>query len=389
MTNLAPYALPYLGLGQGSQSEPGATMSRLFQPLPLRGLTLPNRIAVSPMCQYQATDGIPNDWHLVHLGGLAQGGAGLVITEAAAILPEGRISPEDLGIWNMAQAEGLARCVHFIKSQGTVPGIQLAHAGRKASTFAPWRGSGSVLAAGGGWTPMAPSALGFDPSWTVPMALDEAGILAIIEAFMDAARRAMAAGFQIIEVHAAHGYLLHQFLSPLSNHREDAYGGSFENRTRLVREVVGALRNILPEELPLFVRISATDWAEGGWDLDQSVALSKELKELGVDLVDCSSGGLVPHQKIPLGPGYQVPFATRIRAEAGLPTGAVGLITEPQQAEQILAEGSADLVLLARELLRNPRWPLRAAQLLGAETPWPASYTRAAGGPVPLRQALG
>jgi 2,4-dienoyl-CoA reductase-like NADH-dependent reductase (Old Yellow Enzyme family) len=337
------------------------------------------------MCQYQAKDGVPNDWHLVHLGGLAQGGAGLVFTEAAAVLPEGRISPEDLGIWNMAQAEALARIVHFIKAQGAVPGIQLAHAGRKASTFAPWRGSGSVLGAEGGWMPVAPSALAFDPGWTVPTALDEAGIIRVIDAFMDAARRAVAAGFQVIEVHAAHGYLLHQFLSPLSNHREDAYGGSFENRTRLVREVVGALRSILPEELPLIVRISATDWAEGGWDVDQSVALALELKALGVDLMDCSSGGLVPHQKIVLGPGYQVPFATRIRAEAGIATGAVGLITEPQQAEQILAEGSADLVLLARELLRNPRWPLRAAHELGAEVPWPASYARAAKGPVPVR----
>jgi 2,4-dienoyl-CoA reductase-like NADH-dependent reductase (Old Yellow Enzyme family) len=363
-------------------------MPNLFQPLTLRGLTLPNRIAVSPMCQYQAEDGLPGDWHLVHLGGLAQGGAGLVLTEAAAVLPEGRISPEDLGLWNMAQAEALARIVRFIKAQGAVPGIQLAHAGRKASAFAPWRGGGSVPAAEGGWTPVAPSALPFDGGWTVPAALDEAGILAVIEAFMDAARRAVAAGFQVIEVHAAHGYLLHQFLSPLSNRREDAYGGSFENRTRLVREVVGALRNILPEELPLLVRISATDWAEGGWDLDQSVALAGELRALGVDLVDCSSGGLSPSQKIALGPGYQVPFAARIRAEAGLPTGAVGLITEPAQAERILAEGSADLVLLARELLRNPRWPLRAAQELGAVVPWPASYARAAKGTVPLRQPL-
>jgi 2,4-dienoyl-CoA reductase-like NADH-dependent reductase (Old Yellow Enzyme family) len=236
---------------------------------------------------------------------------------------------------------------------------------------------------------VAPSALPFDTGWTVPTALDEAGILAIIEAFMDAARKAMAAGFQVIEVHAAHGYLLHQFLSPLSNQRTGAYGGTFENRTRLVREIVGALRNILPEEMPLFVRISATDWVEGGWDLDQSVALAVELKALGADLVDCSSGGLSPHQKITLGPGYQVPFAARIRAEGGLPTGAVGLITEPQQAEQILADGSADLVLLARQLLREPRWPLRAAQELGAEVPWPASYARAARGAVPLRQALG
>ena len=360
-------------------------MPSLFTTLNLRGLTLPNRIAVSPMCQYQSREGLPNDWHLVHLGGLAQGGAGLVLTEAAAVLPEGRISPEDLGLWNLAQAEALAPIVRFIKSQGAVPGIQLAHAGRKASTFAPWRGSGSVPAAAGGWTPVGPSALPFESSWTVPTALDEAGILAVIEAFMDAARRALAAGFQVIEVHAAHGYLLHQFLSPLSNQRTDAYGGSFENRTRLVREVVGALRNILPEELPLLVRISATDWVDGGWNLGESVALAKELRALGVDLVDCSSGGLAPQQKIALGPGYQVPFAARIRAEAGLATGAVGLITEPNQAEQILAEGSADLVLLARELLRNPRWPLHAAQVLGAEVPWPASYARAAKGSVPVR----
>ena len=363
-------------------------MSNLFQPLTLRGLTLPNRIAVSPMCQYQAQEGLASDWHLVHLGGLAQGGAGLVMTEATAILPEGRISPDDLGLWTLAQAEGLARIVHFIKSQGAVPGIQLAHAGRKASNPAPWKGSGSLPPAEGGWTPVAPSALPFDTGWTVPTALDEAGILAVIEAFMDAARKAMAAGFQVIEVHAAHGYLLHQFLSPLSNQRKDTYGGSFENRTRLVREVVGALRNILPEEMPLFVRLSATDWVEGGWNLDQSVALAKELKALGVDLVDCSSGGLAPRAEVPLGPGYQVPFAARIRAEAGLPTGAVGLITDPQQAERILAEGSADLVLLARELLRDPRWPLRAAQVLGVDVPWPASYLRAARGSVPMRQPL-
>jgi len=364
-------------------------MSRLFQPLTLHGLTLPNRIAVSPMCQYQAKDGVANDWHLVHLGGLAQGGAGLVVTEATAVVPEGRISPDDLGLWNDDQAEALARIVRFITSQGAVPGIQLAHAGRKASNPAPWKGSGSLPASAGGWTPVAPSPLPFDADWTVPTALDEPGILALIEAFMDSARRAVAAGFRVIEVHAAHGYLLHQFLSPLSNHRTDAYGGSFENRTRLVREVVGALRNILPEELPLFARISATDWAEGGWNLDQSVALAKELKDLGVDLVDCSSGGLVPRAEIPLGPGYQVPFAARIRAEAGLPTGAVGLITDAEQAEQILAQGSADLVLLGRELLRDPRWPLHAAKLLGAEVSWPASYLRAARGSVPARQPLG
>lgn len=363
-------------------------MTHLFSPLALRGLTLPNRIAVSPMCQYQAEAGMPMDWHRVHLGGLAQGGAGLVLTEAAAILPEGRISPEDLGIWNMAQAEALAPIAHFIKSQGAVPGIQLAHAGRKASTYAPWRGSGNVPPGEGGWTPVGPSPLPFDAGWAVPEELDEPGLIAVIDAFMDAARRALAAGFQVIEVHAAHGYLLHQFLSPLSNRRMDAYGGSFENRTRLLREVVGALRAILPEELPLLVRISATDWTPGGWDLDQSVALAIELKALGVDLVDCSSGGGVAGAKIPLGPGYQVPFAARIRTEAGIATGAVGLITEPEQAERILAEGAADLVLLGRELLRDPRWPLRAAQALGAEVPWPAPYARAAQGPVPLRQPL-
>ncbi len=360
-------------------------MNRLFQPLALRGLTLPNRIAVSPMCQYQAVDGLAQDWHFVHLGGLAQGGAGLVLTEATAVVPEGRISPDDLGLWNDAQAEALARIVRFVAAQGAVPGIQLAHAGRKASNPAPWKGSGSLPAAQGGWTPVAPSALPFDAGWTVPTALDGAGIADVIQAFVDAAHRALAAGFQVVEVHAAHGYLLHQFLSPLTNRREDAYGGSFEGRTRLLREVVAAVRDVWPGRLPLFVRLSATDWVEGGWNLEQSVALAKALNDLGVDLVDCSSGGLVPRAEIPLGPGYQVPFAARIRAEAGLATGAVGLITEPEQAEAILAQDSADLVLLGRELLRDPRWPLHAAQTLKAEVPWPASYARAARGPVAVR----
>lgn len=354
-------------------------MSQLFKPLTLRGLTLPNRIAVSPMCQYSSQDGLPNDWHLVHLGGLAQGGAGLVLTEAAAVLPEGRISPEDLGLWTMAQAEGLARSVHFIKSQGAVPGIQLAHAGRKASAFAPWKGSGSVPVTAGGWTPVAPSALPFDAGWTVPAALDEAGILAVIEAFMDAARRAVAAGFQVIEVHAAHGYLLHQHLSPLANRREDRWGGSFENRTRLCREVVAAVRQAWPERLPLLVRLSATDWAEGGWTPEETVALARELAGLGVDLVDCSSGGLVPWAKVALGPGYQVPFAERVRREAGVATAAVGLLTTPAQAEAVVAGGQADLVLLGRELLRDPRFPLRAAAALGVEGPWPRQYLRARG----------
>ncbi len=360
-------------------------MNRLFQPLALRGLTLPNRIAVSPMCQYQAVDGLAQDWHLVHLGGLAQGGAGLVLTEATAVVPEGRISPDDLGLWNDAQAEALGRIVRFIAAQGAVPGIQLAHAGRKASNPAPWKGSGSLPATQGGWTPVAPSALPFDAGWTVPTALDAVGLADVIQAFVDAAHRALAAGFQVVEVHAAHGYLLHQFLSPLTNRREDTYGGSFEGRTRLLREVVAAVRDVWPGRLPLFVRLSATDWVEGGWNLEQSVALAKALSDLGVDLVDCSSGGLVPRAEIPLGPGYQVPFAARIRAEAGLATGAVGLITDPEQAEAILAQDSADLVLLGRELLRDPRWPLHAAQALKAEVPWPASYARAARGPVAVR----
>ena len=360
-------------------------MNRLFQPLALRGLTLPNRIAVSPMCQYQAVDGLAQDWHFVHLGGLAQGGAGLVLTEATAVVPEGRISPDDLGLWNDAQAEALGRIVRFIAAQGAVPGIQLAHAGRKASNPAPWKGSGSLPATQGGWTPVAPSALPFDAGWTVPTALDAVGLADVIQAFVDAAHRALAAGFQVVEVHAAHGYLLHQFLSPLTNRREDTYGGSFEGRTRLLREVVAAVRDVWPGRLPLFVRLSATDWVEGGWNLEQSVALAKALSDLGVDLVDCSSGGLVPRAEIPLGPGDQVPFAARIRAEAGLATGAVGLITDPEQAEAILAQDSADLVLLGRELLRDPRWPLHAAQALKAEVPWPASYARAARGPVAVR----
>jgi 2,4-dienoyl-CoA reductase-like NADH-dependent reductase (Old Yellow Enzyme family) len=360
-------------------------MSRLFHPLTLRGLTLPNRIAVSPMCQYQAVEGVAQDWHLVHLGGLAQGGAGLVLTEATAVVPEGRISPDDLGLWNEAQAEPLARIVRFIASQGAAAGIQLAHAGRKASNPAPWKGSGSLPVEKGGWVPVAPSALAFDEGWTVPTALDEGGLAAVVQGFVDAARRALAAGFQVVEIHAAHGYLLHQFLSPLSNHREDRYGGSFENRTRLLREVVAAVRDVWSERLPLFVRLSATDWVEGGWNLDQSVELAKALSDLGVDLVDCSSGGLVPRAEIPLGPGYQVPFAARIRAEASLATGAVGLITAPEQAEQILAQSSADLVLLGRQLLRDPRWPLHAAPALKAEIPWPASYARAARGPVVVR----
>jgi len=360
--------------------------SHLFEPFTLRGITLPNRIAVSPMCQYSATEGRTSDWHLVHYGGLAQGGAGLVLMEAAAVRPEGRISPQDLGLWEDGQIEPLARINRFILSQGSVPGIQLAHAGRKACTPAPWRGASTTLPLSeGGWQPVAPSTLPFDTGWATPTALSEAGITEIIDAFVAAAKRALAAEFQVIELHAAHGYLLHQFLSPLANRRTDAYGGAFANRTRLLREVAAAVRRVWPEHLPLFVRISATDWAEDGWNPEESVLLCKALRELGVDLVDVSSGGMMPRATIPVAPGYQVPFAEQIRTEAGLPTGAVGLVTEAHQAEAILSEHKADLVFLGRELLRNPRWPLEAARELGAETPWPAQYARAAHSSVPVK----
>jgi 2,4-dienoyl-CoA reductase-like NADH-dependent reductase (Old Yellow Enzyme family) len=360
-------------------------MAALFDPLALRGLTLANRIGVSPMCQYSAEDGKANDWHLVHLGGLAQGGAGLVMTEAAAVTAEGRISPHDLGLWRDDQVEPLARVVRFIRSQGAVAGIQLAHAGRKAGTAAPWRGGGVIPLDQGGWQGVGPSPLPFDAGWTPPRPLEEADLAQVVGAFRDAALRALEAGFQVAEVHGAHGYLLHQFLSPLSNHREDRWGGSFEHRTRLLRDVLTAVRAVWPGDLPVLLRLSATDWVDGGWDLEQSVRLAGMLGPLGVDLLDCSSGGNVPRAQIPLGPGYQVPLAARIRRETGLATAAVGLITRPAQAQAILDEGAADLVLLGRELLRNPRWPLAAAQELGVTVPWPGQYARAAAGPVPSR----
>ena len=361
-------------------------MTQLFDPLTLRGLTLANRIAVSPMCQYSAEAGLATDWHLVHLGGLAQGGAGLILTEAAAVVAEGRISPQDLGLWEDRQIEPLARINRFLASQGASSGIQLAHAGRKAGTPAPWLGgAGTLPAAQGGWPAVAPSALAFDEGWATPTALDSAGLVGIVRGFTEAAVRALAAGFQVVELHAAHGYLLHQFLSPLANRRSDPYGGSFENRTRLLREVTASVREVWPERLPLFVRLSATDWAEGGWTLEESVELSRLLKGLGVDLVDVSSGGMVPHAQIPVAPGYQVAFAERIRAAAQVPVAAVGLITEAEQAQAILTANQADLIFLGRELLRDPRWPLRAAQALGAEVPWPAQYARAAPGRVPVR----
>jgi 2,4-dienoyl-CoA reductase-like NADH-dependent reductase (Old Yellow Enzyme family) len=350
----------------------------LFAPLTLRALTLRNRIAVSPMCEYSSIDGMANDWHLVHLGSRAVGGAALVFTEATAVTPAGRISPEDLGIWTDAHIDFLARITSFVSEHGAVPGIQLAHAGRKASTAAPWNGGKAVDGAHGGWTPIvAPSASAFDDAHQTPLALDAPGLHALVRAFVDAARRALDAGFQIVEIHGAHGYLIHEFLSPLSNARTDAYGGSFENRTRFLREIIEAVRDVWPEHLPLFLRISATDWTEGGWDIEQSVELARMVAPLGVDLIDCSSGGNVAKARIPLGPGYQVPFAERVRRDSGVPTGAVGLITEAKQADEIIRTGKADMVLLAREELRDPYFPLRAAKALGVDIPWPRQYQRA------------
>lgn len=349
----------------------------LFEPYSMRNVHLRNRIAVSPMCEYSAVDGVPNAWHLVHLGSRAVGGAGLVFSEATAVEPRGRISPADTGIWNDAQAAAWAPVVAFIESQGAVPGIQLAHAGRKASTAPPWVKRHRVEPGDGGWIPVAPSALAYSSEYPQPDALDAEEIDVVIEAFRSSTRRAIDSGFRVIEIHAAHGYLLHQFLSPLSNRRADAWGGTFENRIRLTCSIVAAVRQVMPESLPLMVRISATDWIEGGWDIEQSIALARILKEEGVDLVDVSSGGLAPEQQIQPGPGYQVPFAARIRREARIATGAVGLITEPRQAEAVIASGDADIVLLARELLRDPYWPRRAAGELGVEIAVPKQYARA------------
>jgi 2,4-dienoyl-CoA reductase-like NADH-dependent reductase (Old Yellow Enzyme family) len=354
-------------------------MPHLLDPLAIRDLTFSNRIFASPMCEYSSTEGYANDWHLVHLGSRAVGGAGLVFTEATAVLPEGRISPQDLGIWNDDHIEFMARIVRFIHGQGSIAGMQLAHAGRKASTYRPWEGNGAISESAGGWKKVAaPSAIPFADNYPKPQALTSDGIQEVVQAFAAAARRACEAGFRVIEIHAAHGYLIHEFLSPLSNQRTDAYGGSFENRTRMLREVVGAVRRVWPERAPLFVRISATDWVDGGWDIQQSVDLARQLKGLGVDLIDCSSGGIVPQAKIPVGPGYQTPFAERIRREADILTGAVGMITSPSQAEKIVAEGQADAVLLAREFLRDPYWPLRTARELGQPISWPVQYLRAA-----------
>ena len=350
-------------------------MSQLFSPLWIRDISFNNRIVVSPMCQYSSRDGMVDDWHLVHLGSRAVGGAGLIFTEATAVSPEGRISPADLGIWKDEHVEGLRRIVKFVRGQGSEIGIQLAHAGRKASVEVPW--NGGKLVSKGGWQPVAPSAIAFDEGYGEPAELSAEGIGKVVADFKAAARRAMLAGFKVVEIHAAHGYLLHEFLSPLSNKRGDSYGGSWENRVRLLTEVVEAVRAVWPAGYPLFVRISATDWVDGGWTPEDSVRLAGLLKGVGVDVMDCSSGGLVPNVKIPVGPGYQVPFAERVRA-AGILSAAVGMITGVAQAEAILAAGQADLVVMARELLRDPYFPLHAARELGnSEMHWPLQYERA------------
>ena len=353
-------------------------MSELFSPLQLRDVTLRNRVGVSPMCQYSSHDGFANPWHLVHLGGFAVGGAGLVMTEACAVTPDGRISPQDLGIWDDAHVDFLRHITAFVHAQGAAVGVQLAHAGRKASTRRPWEGVGVLSTAEGGWTNVvAPSAIPFAANYPQPRALAVDEIRQLCDTFRSAAVRALEAGFRVIELHAAHGYLLHTFLSPLSNARTDEYGGSLANRARLTLDVVDAIRAVWPERYPLVVRISATDWAEGGWNPDESVQLARWLKQRGVDLIDCSSGGLVWGAQIPIGPGYQVPFARRIRHEGEIASAAVGMITEAEQAERVIAGGDADLVFLARELLRQPHWPLLAAHALGARVAWPAQYDRA------------
>lgn len=352
-------------------------ISRLFQPLKIRTVEFKNRIGVSPMCMYSSKDGFANNWHLVHLGTRATGGAGLVISEATAVSPEGRITPHDLGIWKDEHVEKLKEITAFLESQGSVPGIQLAHAGRKASTSSPWEGGKFLSQEEEGWQPVAPSPVAFFEESPAPLELDATGIEKVVTDFKEAAKRAFSAGFKVAEIHAAHGYLLHEFLSPLSNKRKDRYGGSFENRSRLLLEVTAAVREVWPEDLPLFVRISATDWAAGGWNEEESVELAKLLKEKGVDLIDCSSGGLVPNVSIPVAKKYQVPFAEKVKTDAGMMSAAVGMITTAAEAEEVLQKEQADLILLGRELLRNPYFPLEAAASLGVETAWPNQYLRA------------
>jgi 2,4-dienoyl-CoA reductase-like NADH-dependent reductase (Old Yellow Enzyme family) len=362
-------------------------MPHLFSKLRMREVDFANRIVVSPMCQYSSVDGYANDWHFAHLAARAVGGAGLVFTEAAAVTPEGRISPQDLGVWSEKHFEPLERIARFMENQGARAGIQLAHAGRKGSTYRPGAGQGAVAETVGGWRPVAPSAIAFSDTYAKPDQLTIDQIKSLQRAFGVAAERAAAAGFEVIEIHAAHGYLIHEFLSPLSNRRVDAYGGSFENRTRFLRECVEGVRRALPDRCPLFVRISATDWVEGGWDIDQSVELARLLLSLGVDLIDCSSGGNLEKAEIPIGPGYQTPFAERIRREANIATAAVGMITAPAQADQIIRNDQADLVLLAREMLRDPYWPMHAARELEQVASWPEQYLRAAPRGAPKREA--
>jgi 2,4-dienoyl-CoA reductase-like NADH-dependent reductase (Old Yellow Enzyme family) len=363
------------GCASGSDHDREVPEIDLLSPLKIRGVTLRNRIVMSPMCQYSAEEGLASDWHLVHLGSRAVGGVALVMVEATAVTRDGRISPGNMGIWSDQHVEPLARIARFVHSQGAVAGIQLAHAGRKASCEPPWKGGAKLKTPeAGGWTVVSPSPVPFNEDEPLPVALDEAGIEAIVAAFEAAAHRAVAAGFRVIEIHAAHGYLLHEFLSPLSNRRTDQYGGSLENRMRLLLRVAARVRKLLPDDLPMFVRISATDWADGGWDVEQSVILARHLKDLGVDLIDVSSGALVPKARIPVGKGYQVPFARKIRDEAEIMTGAVGLITEARQANEIVTAGDADLVFIARELLREPYWALKAQHELGAEPSWPTPY---------------
>jgi len=352
-------------------------MSKLLSPLTVRDVELRNRIVISPMCTYSAVDGFANDWHLVHLGSRAVGGAGLVIQEATAVSAEGRISPGDLGLYNDEHIEMLQRINTFIHQNGSIAGIQLAHAGRKASCARAWDGGKQLKKNNGGWTTVAPSAVAYYSDDETPQVLNVVGIQKVISDFRTAAKRALKAGYKVIDIHAAHGYLVHQFLSPLSNHRTDSYGGSFENRIRLLLEIVEAIRTVWPLNLPLFVRLSATDWAEGGWDIAESVKLTSILKVKGVDLIDTSSGGMVHNAKVPVGPGYQVPFAERIKKETGILAGAVGLITQPQQAEDILQKEQADLILIARESLRDPYFAINAAKELGDDTEWPLQYLRA------------
>lgn len=350
--------------------------SKLFTPLKIRGLEFKNRIVVSPMCQYSSVDGFPNDWHLVHLGSRAIGGAALIIQEATAVSPEGRISPDDAGIWSSDHADAYKKITSFIKSQNSIPGIQLAHAGRKASTYSPWKGSGEVKGKPG-WQTLAPSEIPFAKNYPIPIEMSKEQINKVITEFVAAAKFSISAGFELIELHMAHGYLVHEFLSPLSNFRTDEYGGTLENRCRLAIEIATEVRKIIPQKMPLFVRISVTDWKEGGWDLAQSIQLAKWLKEVGVDLIDCSSGGNIHDAKIPTRQGYQVPFSEKIMKEADILTGAVGLITTPHQAEEILSSGKAELIILARAMLSDPYWALHAAKELNVDVKWPVQYLRA------------